>query len=257
MPSALIVEDEPEANKLLSMLVRLRGYETESAFTGTEALERIECSPPDVVFLDLMLPDINGYEVCKSVKTRPATALIPVVMVTARVAAENRIESYCTGADYYVPKPYTPDQIFWAMDVADAWRKSVESGAFSGEIPFETRDEGEALRRLAQLRSRLIASARLDVPSACRLVDALDRLWARADAWGQSRGVQKVAALGYSVGPVRIDFALRDVSGWFRGDPRSPAERWPEEVARGGFDAVRDAPEKGEVHFSFRPSHPS
>src|SRR3954454_17984312 len=90
MPTALIVEDVPEANKLLSMLVQLRGYRTDSAFTGSEALEKIGHSPPDIVFLDLMLPDINGYEVCKSLKSLKATSPIPVVMVTARVAAENR-----------------------------------------------------------------------------------------------------------------------------------------------------------------------
>src|SRR6516225_731065 len=83
MPTALIVEDEPEANRLLSMLVQLRGYRTESAFTGGEALSKVDQRPPDIVFLDLMLPDINGYEVCTCLKTQRATSLIPVVMVTA------------------------------------------------------------------------------------------------------------------------------------------------------------------------------
>src|SRR5205807_2528884 len=114
MPTALIVEDEPEANKLLSMLVRLRGYRTESAFTGGEALEKVDQARPDIVLLDLMLPDINGYEVCRALKARRQTHPIPVVMVTARVAAENRVESYRVGANDFVPKPYTPDQIFTA-----------------------------------------------------------------------------------------------------------------------------------------------
>ena len=68
MPTALIVEDEPEANKLLAMLLQLRGYRTESAFSGAEALEKIRDHAPDVVFLDLMLPDMDGYEVCRSLK---------------------------------------------------------------------------------------------------------------------------------------------------------------------------------------------
>ena len=73
MPTALIVEDEPEANHLLAMLVQLRGYRTDSAYTGGEALEKVRQQPPDIVFLDLMLPDINGYEVCKSIKaSRPS-----------------------------------------------------------------------------------------------------------------------------------------------------------------------------------------
>ena len=79
MPSALIVEDEPEANHLLAMLVQLRGYRTDSAYTGGEALEKVREQPPDIVFLDLMLPDMNGYEVCRALKTKKATSLIPIV----------------------------------------------------------------------------------------------------------------------------------------------------------------------------------
>ncbi len=60
MPTALIVEDEREANKLLSMLVQLHGYSTESAFTGSEAIAKVRDRVPDVVFLDLMLPDLDG-----------------------------------------------------------------------------------------------------------------------------------------------------------------------------------------------------
>src|SRR5262245_13126556 len=111
MPTALIVEDEPEANKLLAMLVKLRGFQTVSAFTGNEAIEKAGECDPDVVFLDLMLPDINGYEVCRVLKSRQPTSAIPVVIVTARVAADNRLESFSNGADDYIPKPYTPDQI--------------------------------------------------------------------------------------------------------------------------------------------------
>src|SRR4051812_44004676 len=103
MPSALIVEDEPEANKLLSMLVQLRGYETESAFTGGEALELADRQRPDIVFLDLMLPDANGYDVLRALKGNRKTNPIPVVMVTARIAAENREMSYRVGASDYVP----------------------------------------------------------------------------------------------------------------------------------------------------------
>ncbi|HEY2158416.1 MAG TPA: response regulator [Isosphaeraceae bacterium] len=94
MPTALIVEDEPAANQLLSMLVQLRGYATDSAFSGGEAIEKADGGHPDLVFLDLMLPDINGYEVCEAIKGRRSTTDIPVVMVTARVAGENRIQGF-------------------------------------------------------------------------------------------------------------------------------------------------------------------
>ena len=132
MPTALIVEDEPEANKLLGMLLRLRGYQTESAFNGRQALELVEKSPPDIIFLDLMLPDLNGYEVCKILKSSKGTSLIPLVIVTARIAAENRIESFCLGADDYIAKPYTPDQIFQALEQAVRWLDQSRAGADPG-----------------------------------------------------------------------------------------------------------------------------
>lgn len=126
MPTALIVEDEPDANKLLSLLVQLRGYRTESAFTGGEAMEKVGQARPDIIFLDLMLPDANGYDICKALKSHRQTNPIPVVVVTARVAAESRAQSYRVGATEHVPKPYTPDQIFAAMASADSWRHALD-----------------------------------------------------------------------------------------------------------------------------------
>ena len=128
MPTALIVEDEPEANRLLARIVQLRGYRTRSAFNGVEAITAIEDEAFDVVFLDLMLPDANGYEICRRIKDRPETRSTPVVIVTARLADENRAQSAQVGADGFIPKPYTPGQIFEALASADAARKAKDAG---------------------------------------------------------------------------------------------------------------------------------
>ncbi len=252
MPDALIVEDEPEANTLLSMLVQLRGYRTESAFTGGEALAKVEQHHPDIVFLDLMLPDIDGYQVCHRLKSRKDTTLIPIVMVTARVALENRIKCYCTGADHYVPKPYTPDQIFEAIDDAEHWRRLVETDGTSGEFAFESRDDGESLRRLAQLGSQLLAGTPLGLDAICRVNESLRQLCNQAESWGQSHKVQAVASLSYRIEPDRVVLTLRDLAGWFRDDPRSPAERWPLEIARGRFDTVATDRASGTVSLILR-----
>ena len=90
MPTALIVEDEPPANFLLAQLLQLRQYQSDCVYNGADALRRLTERRPDVVFLDLMLPDTNGYEVCRAIKSNPATCLVPVVIVTARLADENR-----------------------------------------------------------------------------------------------------------------------------------------------------------------------
>jgi DNA-binding response OmpR family regulator len=122
MPIALIVEDEPEANRLLSMLIQLRGYQTESAFTGGQALEMAQMQRPDIVFLDLMLPDQSGIDVCRELKSRRETSDVPVVIVTARLEEDARARTAQVGANEYVAKPYTAGQIFDALETLGSRR---------------------------------------------------------------------------------------------------------------------------------------
>ena len=256
MPTALIVEDEPEANKLLSILVQLRGYTTSSVYTGGEAIASIERDPPDVVLLDLMLPDMNGFEVCDAVKVRKDTTLIPVVMVTARLAAENRAHSYTRGADHYVPKPYTPDQIFEALDDTKQWRSHAEGldVAEGGEFSFVTSDEDETFRELSRVRSILFAKTPLDIEELRGVEEALRSLVQDAEAWGKKNCVSRIAKLSYRVSSESLSLRLIDLSGWIRDDPRPPAERWPGVVSSSRFDIVEESRDEGIVtmvkHFN-------
>ena len=240
MPVALIVEDEPQANQLLAMLVQLRGYRTDSAFTGTEALEIAGRTPPDIVFLDLMLPDINGYEVCRSLKSDKATSAIPIVMVTARLAAENRIESYHAGANDYIPKPYTPDQIFQAMTDAAQWCRGLQGHQFEAVIPIEPNDEEASLRQLSQLGNLLLARSPLDLDAVGAILAALKTVWSDAVAWGRSRHAPgAVATLAYRLQGDGLTLTLRDASGWLGSDRLAPERRWPTTIPTAGFDEVR------------------
>ncbi len=234
MPTALIVEDEPAANDLLSALVQLRGYRTDSAFTGTEALEKVGLRPPDVVFLDLMLPDINGYEVCQSLKAGESTRKVIVVVVTARVAVENRIQSFRAGADDYIPKPYTPDQIFRALDDAEASRRTVGRPEAEGIIPLDRDDADEALRQLARLRGMVLALTPPDGDTGARLGAFLIELWKHADAWGRGHDTPRVAELAYRIDARGLTLELLDGPGWPAGDPmsREPGLRAAVDAAR-------------------------
>jgi len=235
MPTALIVEDEPEANRLLARLVQLRGYRTESAFTGGDALATVGRGAPDVVFLDLMLPDVSGFEVCKALKTAKATALVPVVLVTARVAEDNRIAGFAHGADQFVSKPYTPDQIFEALSLAE---HRVGDGGTAAELAPPGGDPGERLRQLLRFRSLLLARTPLDADAAGDLTDAL-RLLAEA---AQSLGP---ASPAYAVGPDRVVLTL--AAGGPAGGP--PAGLWSEVAALGRFDEVTADPGGASVRF--------
>lgn len=221
MPTALIVEDEPQANNLLALLLQLRGYQTESAYSGAEALEKIRQRCPDVVFLDLMLPDMDGYEVCRSLKSPSGVSIVPVVIVTARLTAENRIESFGAGADDYIPKPYTPDQIFEALEQSDAWKGSLDVPRLEGEIPLDGRDSGDALRRLAHLRRLLIHRCALESAEIDRITGAIAGLWASVNAWARQRRVERVATLSYSLTPEALTLVIQDEAGWLPGSGRA------------------------------------
>jgi DNA-binding response OmpR family regulator len=238
MPTALIVEDEPEANKLLSMLVQLRGYRTESAYTGGEALERVHRRAPDLVFLDLMLPDINGYEVCKQLKTGKATSLIPVIMVTARVSAENRVKSFGVGADDYIPKPYTPDQIFRAMIDASSWHHRIGGSTVEGTIPIDPATEEESQRLLGQFRNILVARTSLELDAIHRIFTALMDLWKDALCWARQSHHGLNTALGFQVQSELLAITLDDRSGWLAETRSDPLARWPLSFAAAGFDEV-------------------
>ena len=234
MPTALIVEDEPEANKLLAMLLQLRGYRTESAYGGAEALEKIRDHAPDVVFLDLMLPDMDGYQVCRSLKTPCGVIEVPVVIVTARLTAENRIESFAAGADDYVPKPYTPDQIFEALEQSAAWKDLLDAPRLDGEVPLDARDDGETLRHLAHLRRLLQARCAMELDAIDRISSAIRSLWSSIDAWSRQRREERVATLAYSLTPEGLTLTIRDEAGWLSA-AHSAAES---ALAAGPFDEV-------------------
>jgi CheY-like chemotaxis protein len=254
MPKALIVEDEPEANELLSMLVQLRGYQTDSAFTGGEALAKAERSRPDLVFLDLMLPDINGYDVCRALKSSRDTSAIPVVMVTARLAAENRLQGFRVGATDYVPKPYTPDQIFGAMAEADAWARKLADGDNEGVISLDSCGDVAPLRDVNRLVSLLLDRTTLPEEIARALGQILVDLALRAVDWGCRNGKDLVATLRYRIDHQAVTLTLKDESGWFATDPPRKPEGLGGLIARGRFDEVTCNETAGQVMLVRRTS---
>lgn len=104
----LAVDDAPRNLKLLADLLTGSGFEVVTAASGAEALERIAAEPPDLVLLDVMMPGMSGYDVCRAIRENPATRLLPVVMVTALEASEERVKGLESGADDFLAKPIRP-----------------------------------------------------------------------------------------------------------------------------------------------------
>jgi two-component system, OmpR family, phosphate regulon response regulator PhoB len=105
-PRILIIEDERGLTQSLSWYFNKEGYETHIADNGTEGLRKAQTTLPDVVLLDLMLPGMNGLDVCRELRAGERTRDIPIIMITAKSEETDQVVGYSLGADDYVPKPF-------------------------------------------------------------------------------------------------------------------------------------------------------
>src|SRR4030066_256470 len=107
----LIIDDDPDALTLIGLTLERRGYDVLKASGGAEALMMVETDRPDLILLDLMMPHMDGYEVCRRIKADPRLANTPIVMLTAKAQMASQVEGYRVGADDYVTKPVHPDDL--------------------------------------------------------------------------------------------------------------------------------------------------
>jgi two-component system, sensor histidine kinase and response regulator len=104
-PHILIVDDDQKNTKLLNAMLKPENYQTTAVFSGREALDTVDRMPPDLILLDAMMPEINGFEVCREIKQDDRLKIIPVVMVTALKENEHRVHAMEAGADDFLSKP--------------------------------------------------------------------------------------------------------------------------------------------------------
>ncbi|MEI8063985.1 MAG: response regulator [Verrucomicrobiota bacterium] len=115
--SILVAEDEVDAAQLLVFHLQRRGYVVRCAADGRTALNEMLESRPDLLILDLMLPELHGYEVCRLVKSAPSIQATPILMLTAMVDLEDKLRGFKLGADDYMTKPYAMKEFLARVDV--------------------------------------------------------------------------------------------------------------------------------------------
>ena len=107
----LVVEDDQDIAQLVARYLEKAGFVPEVVSSGRDALTAIAAQAPDLIVLDLMLPQVDGLEVCRAVRGREATAAIPIIMLTARAEESDRIVGLELGADDYLAKPFSPNEL--------------------------------------------------------------------------------------------------------------------------------------------------
>ncbi len=112
----LVVDDEPDLSSIIKMNLEKEGFEVELAYNGVEGLEKVKANPPDAIVLDVMMPEMDGYEVCAELKKDEKLANIPIVMLTAVAdhvgsTRYSHFDGMSMEADDYLPKPASPEEI--------------------------------------------------------------------------------------------------------------------------------------------------
>ena len=110
-PRILVVDDEPEAVELVEFNLKQSGYTVTTAADGAEALKKARSQTPDLIVLDVMLPEMDGFEICKALRLDPATLRIPIIMLTAKAAEIDRVLGLELGADDYLTKPFSTREL--------------------------------------------------------------------------------------------------------------------------------------------------
>jgi DNA-binding response OmpR family regulator len=133
----LVVDDDPDYVGILRVQLERRGFAVMTAGGGAEAFERLQQQKPDVVLLDVMMPDLSGFDVLQRIRETPATASLPVILISAKGDEDDMMAGYQYGADYYITKPCTPTQLLYGVGLVlgRSFEDDVEETAQPGVRP--------------------------------------------------------------------------------------------------------------------------
>jgi two-component system phosphate regulon response regulator PhoB len=135
-PSVLVIDDEPDLLELVRINLEQAGYRTSTAASGRAALEALRRSRPDLIVLDLMLPDVSGMDVCRRLRSDPETADLPIIMLTAKADEVDRVVGFELGADDYVTKPFSPREL--VLRVGAVLRRKTAEAASGGALEHKS-----------------------------------------------------------------------------------------------------------------------
>ncbi len=208
--TVLIVDDERDVNDILASLVRAREFEAIQRYEGATVMDDVRRHRPDLVLLDLMLPDRDGFEICEQLKRTRETNLIPVVMVTSLNDPNHRLSGVRVGANGYLTKPFTPQQLFDAMDAALAWREDHSGRGTTGEINFDVRSELAHLQATNDMLADLYQNTPLTDRQVKDLKQVVMEMGGNAIEWGHRKNAELTVRITYRIDPEKVTLIIRD-----------------------------------------------
>lgn len=210
MKKALIVEDDPDQAEMAASFLRLRHYRTMIAGDGATGLELAASFQPDVILLDLMLPDIDGFEVCRRLRAAANTLSIPVIMATALHGDPHRRLGFRVGADVYLTKPYGPVDLFDALGLASDRHEDRRRERIQGEIQIELNSSPRFLREVNDFLVGLYRVTPLAAEQIQHLQQAVLEIGQNAIEWGNRFAIDSLVHVNYRVYDDRVEIVIRD-----------------------------------------------
>jgi DNA-binding response OmpR family regulator len=208
--TVLIVDDERDTNDILASLVQARKFEPIQLFSGAQVGEVVRQRNPDLILLDLMLPDVDGFTICDQLKRNRETNLIPIIMVTALQDAKHRSAGVRVGANGYLTKPFSPDELFEAIDEALSWRRQHEQRGTRGEINFDVRSEFAYLQQANDMLADLFAHTSLTERQIRDLKQCVMEMGGNAIEWGHRKNADLALRITYRIDPDAVTLIIRD-----------------------------------------------
>jgi DNA-binding response OmpR family regulator len=216
---ALIVEDEPHTGQLLAQVLRGIGFDSTVFVEGTPAVPWVKQHKPDLILLDLMLPDISGFDICQQLKLDRATNLIPIIIVTALVGHEDLVHGLKVGANHYLTKPFGLEQLEQAVEMVLKRRQELERSGTEGEIRFQFKSDTRHLDELNHLLASLYLHTGMTEEQIQQLMMAVREMGTNAIEWGNRNQVDRLVTVTYRIDKEKVVIMIRDSGPGF--DPRN------------------------------------
>ncbi|HYT92867.1 MAG TPA: response regulator [Gemmataceae bacterium] len=212
---ALIVEDDEDMGLLLVETLRRWRFESTLLTRGGPVIHWVRQHKPDLILLDLMLPDVDGYDICRELKLDRTTNLIPIVMVTARTTHEDKVRGLEVGANYYLTKPFSEAELQQAIAKVFDWREELTRRGAEGEIHFQLRSDVRHLEELNHLLASLFFFTPLSQGQVKQLTSVVRELGVNAIEWGHQRQVERPVTVTYHIDREKVAIVIRDTGPGF------------------------------------------
>jgi len=227
----LIVDDDRDLCTVLGELVASSGYVAKLAHDGASAIRLAEELKPDVIVLDIMLNGMDGFEVCKQLKMRRETNLLPIIMLTALSGEENRLRGVRVGANYYLTKPCDPQELLDRIAEAIEWADAMKRQGVKGRISITLESDLTYLDEVNDLLTSLFAHTGLPERQVHKIKYAVLEMGHNAIEWGNRQQQDLAVTIDYTITDEAVTFVVTDEGEGFDPDNLPHASHGDDPIA--------------------------